>query len=265
MIYLKNREEIELMRESALMVSRTLGLIAKEIRPGVIPLHQDRMAEEYIRDNGGVPAFKGYKGARGVPDFPATLCISINEAVVHGIPGKAPLREGDIISVDCGVKKNGFYGDHAYTFAVGEVSQEVKRLLEVTKECLYLGIRQMVSGNRIGDISYAIQQHAEKNGYGVVRELVGHGLGKSMHEEPEVPNYGKRGDGPKMKEGLVLAIEPMINLGTKNIRQLKDGWTIITADNKPSAHFEHDVAIVDGKPEILSSYAFIEEAMKAVR
>jgi methionyl aminopeptidase len=261
MIYLKNREEIELMRESALMVSRTLGLIAKEIRPGVIPLHLDRMAEEYIRDNGGVPAFKGYKGARGVPDFPATLCISINEAVVHGIPGKAPLREGDIISVDCGVKKNGFYGDHAYTFAVGEVSQEVKRLLEVTKECLYLGIRQMVSGNRIGDISYAIQQHAEKNGYGVVRELVGHGLGKSMHEEPEVPNYGKRGDGPKMKEGLVLAIEPMINLGTKNIRQLNDGWTIVTSDGKPSAHFEHDVAIVDGKPEILSTYAYIEEAL----
>jgi methionyl aminopeptidase len=243
------------------MVSRTLGLIAKEIRPGVIPLHLDRMAEEYIRDNGGVPAFKGYKGARGVPDFPATLCISINEAVVHGIPGKAPLREGDIISVDCGVKKNGFYGDHAYTFAVGEVSQEVKRLLEVTKECLYLGIRQMVSGNRIGDISYAIQQHAEKNGYGVVRELVGHGLGKSMHEEPEVPNYGKRGDGPKMKEGLVLAIEPMINLGTKNIRQLNDGWTIVTSDGKPSAHFEHDVAIVDGKPEILSTYAYIEEAL----
>jgi methionyl aminopeptidase len=261
MIYLKNREEIELMRESALMVSRTLGLIAKEIRPGVIPLNLDRMAEEFIRDNGGVPAFKGYKGARGVPDFPATLCISINEAVVHGIPGKAPLREGDIISVDCGVKKNGFFGDHAYTFAVGEVKPEIKKLLEVTKECLYLGIEQMVSGNRIGDISFVIQQHAEKHGYGVVRELVGHGLGKSMHEEPEVPNYGKRGNGPKMKEGLVLAIEPMINLGTKNIRQLNDGWTITTSDGKPSAHFEHDVAIVNGKPEILSTYAYIEEAL----
>lgn len=264
MIYLKNREEIELMRESALMVSRTLGLIAREIRPGVIPLALDKLAEEYIRDNGGIPAFKGYKGARGVPDFPATLCISINEAVVHGIPTSSPLKEGDIISVDCGVKKNGFYGDHAYTFAVGEIKPEVQKLIEVTKESLYIGIEQMVSGNRIGDISFAIQQHAEKHGYGVVRELVGHGLGKSMHEEPEVPNYGKRGDGPKLKEGLVLAIEPMINLGTKNIKQLSDGWTIITADNKPSAHFEHDVAIVNGRPEILSSYAYIEEALALV-
>jgi methionyl aminopeptidase len=261
MIYLKNREEIELMRESALMVSRTLGIIAKEIKPGVTPLHLDRLAEEYILDNGGIPAFKGYKGARGTPDFPATLCISINEAVVHGIPTDMPLKEGDIISVDCGVKKNGFYGDHAYTFAIGEIKPEVQKLIDVTKESLYIGINQMVSGNRIGDISYAIQQHAEKNGFGVVRELVGHGLGKSMHEEPEVPNYGKRGDGPKMKEGLVLAIEPMINLGTKNIRQMSDGWTIITADGKPSAHFEHDVAIVNGRPEILSTYAFIEEAL----
>jgi methionyl aminopeptidase len=265
MIILKNREEIELMRESALMVSRTLGLIAKEIKPGVTPLSLDRLAEEYIRDNGGVPAFKGYKGGRGVPDFPATLCISTNEAVVHGIPGNTPLKEGDIISVDCGVKKNGFYGDHAYTFAVGEVKPEVQKLLDVTKECLYIGIQQMVSGNRIGDISYAIQQHAEKHGYGVVRELVGHGLGKSMHEEPEVPNYGKRGDGPKIKEGLVLAIEPMINLGTKNIKQLNDGWTIVTSDGKPSAHFEHDVAVIDGKPEILSSFAFIEEALALIK
>lgn len=265
MIYLKTREEIELMRESALMVSRTLGLIAKEIRPGAIPAKLDRLAEEYIRDNGGVPAFKGYKGGRGVPDFPATLCVSINEAVVHGIPGNQPLRDGDIVSVDCGVKKNGFYGDHAYTFAVGEISPEKRRLLEVTKECLHLGIEQMVSGNRVGDISYAVQQHAEKNGYGVVRELVGHGLGKSMHEEPEVPNYGKRGDGPKLKEGLVLAIEPMINMGTKNIRQLSDGWTIVTSDGKPSAHFEHDVAIVNGKAEILSSYAWIEESLALQR
>lgn len=265
MIYLKTKEEIELMRESALMVSRTLGIIAREVKPGVIPLDLDRLAEEYIRDNGGIPAFKGYKGGRGVPDFPATLCISVNEAVVHGIPGKQPLKEGDIISVDCGVKKNGFYGDHAYTFGVGEIKPELKQLLEVTKESLYIGIQQMVSGNRIGDISYAIQQHAEKHGYGVVRELVGHGLGKSMHEEPEVPNYGKRGDGPKIKEGLVLAIEPMINLGTKNIRQLNDGWTIITADGKPSAHFEHDVAVIDGKPELLSSYAFIEEALALVK
>jgi methionyl aminopeptidase len=261
MIYIKTREEIELMREAALMVSRTLALVAREIRPGVTSLHLDRIAEEYIRDNGGIPAFKGYKGQRGTPDFPATLCISLNEAVVHGIPNSKPLKEGDIISVDCGVKKNGFYGDHAYTFGVGEISAEARKLIEVTKEALYIGIKQMVSGNRIGDISHAIQVHAEKHGYGVVRELVGHGLGRSMHEEPEVPNYGKRGDGPKIREGMVLAIEPMINMGTKNVRQLADGWTIVTADNKPSAHFEHDVAVVNGQPEILSTYDYIEEAL----
>jgi methionyl aminopeptidase len=259
MIYLKTAEEIELMREAALMVSRTLAIIAREVKPGVNSLHLDQMAEEFIRDNGGIPAFKGYGSPKN--PFPATLCISVNEAVVHGIPNKAPLKEGDIISVDCGVKKNGYYGDHAYTFAVGEIKPEVQKLIDVTKESLYLGIEQMVSGNRIGDISFAIQQHAEKNGFGVVRELVGHGLGKKLHEEPEVPNYGKRGDGPKLKEGMVLAIEPMINMGSKNIRQLKDGWTIITADNQPSAHFEHDVAIVNGKPEVLSSYVFIEEAL----
>jgi methionyl aminopeptidase len=180
---------------------------------------------------------------------------------VHGIPNSKPLKEGDIISVDCGVKKNGFYGDHAYTFGVGEISAEARKLIEVTKEALYIGIKQMVSGNRIGDISHAIQVHAEKHGYGVVRELVGHGLGRSMHEEPEVPNYGKRGDGPKIREGMVLAIEPMINMGTKNVRQLADGWTIVTADNKPSAHFEHDVAVVNGQPEILSTYDYIEEAL----
>lgn len=261
MIYLKTKEEIELMRESALMVSRTLGLIAAQIKPGVVPADLDKLAEEFIRDNGGIPAFKGYKGGRGVPDFPATLCISINEAVVHGIPGKKALISGDIISVDCGVKKNGYFGDHAYTFAVGEVKPEILKLIEVTKESLLIGIQQMVAGNRIGDISFAIQQHAEKHGFGVVRELVGHGLGRIMHEEPEVPNYGKRGDGPKIKEGLVLAIEPMINLGTKNIKHLNDGWTIITADGKPSAHFEHDVAVIDGKPELLSTYAYIEEAL----
>ncbi len=263
MIYLKTREEIELMREAALMVSKTLAIIAKEVKPGVEPLKLDKLAEEFIRDNGGIPAFKGYGSKNNA--FPATLCISINEAVVHGIPNKNPLHDGDIISVDCGVKKNGYFGDHAYTFAVGEIKPEVQKLITVTKESLYLGIEQMVSGNRIGDISFAIQQHAEKNGFGVVRELVGHGLGKNLHEEPEVPNYGKRGDGPKLREGMVLAIEPMINLGTKNIKQLKDGWTIITADGKPSAHFEHDVAIVDGKPEILSSYLFIEEALASLK
>ena len=264
MIYLKTREEIELMRHSALMVSRTLGLIAAQVRPGVTPLFLDKLAETFIRDNGGIPAFKGYKGGRGAPDFPATLCISINEAVVHGIPTNKPLVEGDIISVDCGVKKNGYYGDHAYTFAVGHIKPEVQKLIDVTKQSLYLGIEQMVSGNRVGDISYAIQQHAEANGYGVVRELVGHGLGKNLHEEPEVPNYGKRGDGPKLKEGMVLAIEPMINMGKKNVKHLNDGWTIVTQDGLPSAHFEHDVAIVDGKPEILSSYAYIEEALALV-
>jgi methionyl aminopeptidase len=265
MIYLKTKEEIALIREAALMVSRALGIVAKEVKPGVTPLYLDKLAEEFIRDNGGIPAFKGYKGHHGAPDFPATLCISINEAVVHGIPTKTPLKDGDIISVDCGVKKNGFFGDHAYTFAVGEIKPEVQKLLEVTKESLYLGIEQMVSGNRVGDISYAIQQHAEKHGYGVVRELVGHGLGKNLHEEPEVPNYGKRGDGPKLKEGMVLAIEPMINMGKKNIKQLNDGWTIVTADGMPSAHFEHDVAVVDGKPEILSTYAYIEEALALLK
>lgn len=255
MIILKTREEIEIMRESALSVSRTLGIIAKEIKPGVTTLYLDRLAEEYIRDNGGTPLFKGMYG------FPNTLCMSLNESVVHGIPNDRPLEEGDIISVDCGVLKNGYCGDHAYTFGVGEIKPEVQKLLDVTLECLYIGIEQFKTGNRIGDIGFAIQQHAEKNGYGVVRELCGHGLGQKLHEDPEVPNYGKRGDGPKIKDGMVIAIEPMINMGTRNIKQLKDGWTILTADKKPSAHFEHDVALIDGKPEILSTFKFIEEAL----
>ncbi|MBS1650436.1 MAG: type I methionyl aminopeptidase [Bacteroidetes bacterium] len=263
MIYLKTREEIEIMRESVLLVSRTLGEVAKHVKEGVTPIFLDKLAEEYIRDNGGTPAFKGYKGHGNVPDFPATLCISINEAVVHGIPTNNPLKDGDIVSVDCGAKKNGFFGDHAYTFAVGNVKQEHLHLIENTKQALYKGIEQMVSGNRIGDISYAIQNYAESFGYGVVRELIGHGLGRNLHEDPEVPNYGKRGDGPKLKEGMVLAIEPMINLGTKQIKHLNDGWTVITADGKPSAHFEHDVAIINGKPEILSTYAYIEDALKS--
>jgi methionyl aminopeptidase len=255
MIILKTREEIEIMRESALSVSRTLGIIAKEIKPGVTTLYLDKLAEEYIRDNGGTPLFKGMYG------FPNTLCMSLNESVVHGIPNDRPLEEGDIISVDCGVLKNGYCGDHAYTFGVGEIKPEVQKLLDVTLECLYIGIEQFKTGNRIGDIGFAIQQHAEKNGYGVVRELCGHGLGKKLHEDPEVPNYGKRGDGPKIKDGMVIAIEPMINMGTRNIKQLKDGWTILTADKKPSAHFEHDVALIDGKPEILSTFKFIDEAL----
>ncbi|MCC6182277.1 MAG: type I methionyl aminopeptidase [Bacteroidia bacterium] len=259
MIILKTREEIELAREAALSVSKTLGVIAKEIKPGVTSLYLDKLAEEYIRDNGGVPAFKGYGDKRN--PFPATLCMSLNSAVVHGVPNDRPLEEGDIISVDCGIIKNGYVGDHAYTFAVGEISPTVKKLLDVTKECLYIGIEQFKQGNRIGDIGFAIQQHAEKHGYGVVRELCGHGVGKHLHEEPEVPNYGKRGTGPMIKDGMVIAIEPMINMGTRNIRQLKDGWTILTADGKPSAHFEHDVAQIDGKPEILSTFKYIEEAL----
>jgi methionyl aminopeptidase len=255
MIYLKTREEIELMREAALIVSRTLGLLANLIKPGAEPKALDKIAEEFIRDNGATPAFKGYHG------FPATLCISVNEQVVHGIPGNRAFRDGDIVSVDCGVKKNSFFGDHAFTFCVGEVKPEVKKLVDVTLECLYIGIAAMKPDNRIGDIGYAIQQHAEKNKFGVVRELVGHGLGKSLHEGPEVPNYGKKGDGPKLKEGMTIAIEPMINLGKKGVRQLADGWTIVTADGLPSAHFEHDVAFIEGKPEILSTFKYIEDAL----
>lgn len=254
-IIYKTREEIELMRESALLVSKTLGMVAAEIAPGVTPLHLDKLAEEFIRDHGGVPGFLG------LYDFPNTLCMSPNAQVVHGIPTDTPLESGDILSVDCGVLMNGFYGDHAYTFEVGEVAPEVSKLLQVTKESLYLGIEQCRAGNRIGDISFAIQSYTEKHGYGVVKELVGHGLGRTMHEEPQVPNYGKRGRGKLLKNGVVLAIEPMINMGTAQITQLRDGWTILTRDGKPSAHFEHDVAIVDGKPDILSTFDYIEEAL----
>jgi len=254
-IICKTPDEIALMREAAQVVSRTLGMLAREIRVGAIPLHLDRMAEEFIRAEGAEPAFKGMYG------FPNTLCLSRNAQVVHGIPDQQPLREGDVLSVDCGARLHGFYGDHAYTFAVGEVALPVARLLQVTRECLYKGIEQMLTGNRIGDISYAIQLHAESHGYGVVRELVGHGLGKSLHEKPEVPNYGRKGSGPILKEGLVLAIEPMINMGGRQVRTLNDKWTVVTLDGLPSAHFEHDVAIVNGKPEILSTFAYIEEAL----
>lgn len=256
MIHLKASNEIELMRESALLVSKTLAVIASIIGPGVTTAELDKIAEEFIRDNGGIPSFKGYYG------FPATLCTSTNEEVVHGIPGKYVLTEGDVISIDCGVIKNGFHGDHAYSFQIGEVKPEVKQLLKVTKESLYLGIEQMRPGNRIGDIGFAIQNHVQKYGYGVVRELTGHGLGKSLHEDPSVPNYGKKGRGAKMQNGLVLAIEPMINLGVKDVRQLNDGWTIVTSDNKPSAHFEHDVAIINNEPVILSTFDYLEEELK---
>ena len=258
MIIPKTREQIELMRESALLVSRTLGEIAKVIKPGVTTLELDKIAEEYIRDNGGIPGFLG------LYDFPNTLCMSPNAQVVHGIPNKNPLVEGDVISVDCGVLKNGFYGDHAYSFEIGEVAPNVKQLLKVTKESLYVGIREFKAGNRVEDVGSAIQKYCEERGYSVVRELVGHGLGEKMHEDPEMPNYGKRGRGKLFVEGMVVAIEPMINLGTKNIKQLKDGWTILTADGKPSAHFEHDVALINGKPEILSTFKYIYDALGIV-
>lgn len=258
MIVIKTLEEIELMRESALIVSKTLGMLAKEVKPGVSTLTLDKLSEEFIRDHGAIPGFLG------LYDFPNTLCMSPNAQVVHGIPNNKPLVEGDIVSIDCGALKNGFYGDHAYTFEVGEVAEETKKLLEVTKQSLYEGIRQFKVGNRVGDVGYAIQKYAEDHGYGVVRELVGHGLGRVMHEDPEMPNYGKRGRGKLFLEGMVVAIEPMINMGTKNINQLKDGWTILTKDGKPSAHFEHDVAIVNGKPELLSTFKYVNEALGIV-
>ena len=255
MIIIKTPEEIELMRESALIVSRTLGIVASEIKPGITTLFLDKLAEEFIRDQDAEPGFLG------LYDFPNTLCMSPNAQIVHGIPNDTPLNEGDIISVDCGVLKNGFYGDHAYTFEVGEVAEETKKLLQITKESLYVGMREFRAGNRVGDVGSAIQNYTEKHGYGVVRELVGHGLGKVMHEDPEMPNYGRRGRGKKFKEGMVVAIEPMINMGTQRINQLKDGWTILTADGKPSAHFEHDVAIINGKPELLSTFKYIYDAL----
>ena len=251
----KTAEEIEKMRESALIVSKTLGMLAAEIKAGVTTLDLDAMAEAFIRDHGAEPGFLG------LYDFPNTLCVSPNAQVVHGIPNDTPLEEGDILSVDCGALKNGFYGDHAYTFAVGSIATETEKLLRITKESLYVGIDQFRTGNRVGDVAHAIQKYTEAEGYGVVRELVGHGLGTEMHEAPEMPNYGRRGQGKQFKEGLVVAIEPMINQGTRRIKQLKDGWTILTADGKPSAHFEHNVAIVNGAPQLLSTFDYIYEAL----
>ena len=255
MIIPKTSEEIALMREAALVVSKTLGMLAKEVKPGVTTNTLNTMAEEFIRAQDAVPGFLG------LYDCPSTLLTSVNEAVVHGLPTDVPLREGDIVAIDCGAIKEGFYGDHAYTFEVGEVADETKKLLDVTKQSLYLGIREFKHGNRVGDIGYAIQNFCEGHGYGVVRELVGHGLGIKLHEDPEIPNYGKRGRGKKFIEGMTIAIEPMINLGTHRVSQLKDGWTIVTRDGKPSAHFEHDVALVDGKPRLLSTFDYVYEAL----
>ena len=256
MIYYKSEEEVELVRKSSLLVAKTHAEIAKLIKPGISSLELDQIAEEFIRDNGGEPAFKGYNG------FPCTLCASPNEVVVHGIPNNEPINDGTILSIDCGVFMNGFYGDSAYTYEVGEVKKEIKMLLKVTKESLYKGIENAVSGKRIGDIGYAIQEHAENNDYGVVREMIGHGIGKNLHESPEVPNYGRRGSGIKLKKGLVIAIEPMINMGTRDIMQHSDGWTITTLDKKPSAHFEHTVVVREGEAEILSSFKEIEKIIK---
>lgn len=258
MIFCKTNEEVEMMRKSALLVSKTLTEAAKILKPGITTLSLDIMIGNFIKDHHAVPSFLHYNG------YPFNSCISVNDVVVHGFPNKNELKEGDIISIDIGVILNGWHGDHAYTFAIGNPGKEVAQLIKVTKESLYKGIEKAVAGNRVGDISFAIQEHTEmKFGYGVVRELVGHGLGRNLHEEPQVPNYGKRGTGPKLKEGLVLAIEPMINLGTKNVFTEADGWTVRTKDGKPSVHFEHDVCVRKNSADILSDYSGIEMAENA--
>ena len=255
-IYYKSLDEIELIRESSLLVSKTLAEVAKIIGPGVTTNQLDKLAYEFINDNGAIPAFLNYNG------FPNSLCISPNEQVVHGFPSDYVIKEGDLISVDCGVIKNNYFGDSAYTFSIGEVDAEKQKLIEVTKRCLELGIEKAVVGMRTGDIGFAVQQHAEDNGFGVVRELVGHGVGVKLHEKPEVPNYGKRGSGPKLEEGMVIAIEPMINAGVAGIMFDKDGWTVTSKDNKPSAHFEHTVAIKKGQADVLSTFSLIEKVLQ---
>lgn len=243
------------MREAAQIVSRTLGKVAEVIKEGVTPKFLDELAEAYILSQNAIPGFKGLYGC------PSTLLISVNEQVVHGLPTERPFESGDIVSVDCGSLFENYYGDHAYTFEIGEISAEAKKLLQVTRECLDIGIEQTRVGNRMGDIGFHIQQHAEKNGFSVVRDLVGHGLGRALHEEPQVPNYGRRGQGKKIQEGLVIAIEPMINMGTEKVITADDQWTILTADGQPSAHFEHNVAVINGKPEVLSTFDYIEKAL----
>ena len=260
MIFLKTDDEIELLRQSNLLVGKTLAEVAKMIQPGVTTRQLDKVAEEFIRDHGAVPTFKRFPNPYGGP-FPATLCTSVNDQVVHGIPNDGPLKEGDIVSVDCGTLMNGFCGDSAYTFCVGEVSPVVLQLLKTTKEALYKGIENAVHGKRLGDIGYAIQQHCEAQHYGVVREFVGHGIGKEMHEDPQVPNYGRRGTGTLLKKGMCIAIEPMITLGDRKIVMEADKWTIRTRDRQCAAHFEHTVAVRNGKADILSSFEFIEEVL----
>jgi methionyl aminopeptidase len=256
MIFYKTEEQIELIKEGALVLSKAHGEVAKLIKPGVKTRELDSAAENFIRDNGASPSFKGYNG------FPSTLCISVNENVVHGFPGEYELKEGDIVSIDCGVYFKGYHSDSAYTYPVGKVEEDTMKLLRVTRDSLYTGIGAAVKGNRIGDIGFAIQKYVEGFGYSVVRELVGHGLGKNLHESPEVPNFGSRGKGVKILDGLVIAIEPMVNRGKKNVVQEADGWTIRTLDRKPSAHFEHTVAIINNKTEILTSHKYIEEVFK---
>jgi len=258
MFQLRTDEEVELLRQSNLLVSATLAAVASLMKPGVSTMEIDQRAEGFIRDHGGVPGFKGYQG------YPATLCVSINDEVVHGIPSRRVLKDGDIVSVDCGVLMNGFHGDSAFTFTIGVVKPEVLKLIRVTKECLKLGISQAVTGKRIGDIGHAIQKHAEINGFSVVREMVGHGVGRHLHEPPEVPNYGKPGTGEVLQKGLTIAIEPMINLGKRHIHQDQDGWTIRTADRKPSAHFEHSIVVKDQIADVLSDFNIIEEAVSKI-
>ena len=255
-IYYKSLEEIALIRESSMLVSRTLAEVAKIIAPGITTNQLDKLAYEFINDNGAIPAFLNYNG------FPNSLCISPNEQVVHGFPSDYVIKEGDLISVDCGVIKNNYFGDSAYTFSIGEVNEEKQKLVEITKQCLTLGIEKAVVGMRVGDISFAVQQHAETNGFSIVRELVGHGVGVKLHEKPDVPNYGKRGSGPKLEDGMVIAIEPMINAGVASVKFHSDGWTITSKDNKPSAHFEHTVAIKKGKADVLSTFSIIEEVLQ---
>lgn len=254
-IVLKTEEEISYIRKSSLLVGKTLAEVARNLKPGISTDRLDAIAEAFIRDHGALPSFKGYHG------YKHTLCISVNEEIVHGIPGARIIAEGDVVSIDCGVYMNGFHGDSAYTFPIGTVDAATIQLLQVTKTALYKGIAKAKSGNRVGDISAAVQEYSETHGYGVVRELVGHGVGRNLHERPEVPNYGKKGSGPVLRPGMTLAIEPMVNLGSRQIRQLKDGWTVITQDRKPSAHFEHTIAVTESEPEILSSFDEIELAI----